>query len=146
MSDTITPEERIEWHKQHCGEKEWPFDRLISKRMTRLLNALEAAESNAEKAKARVKVRDNHICTLLREALENERNFDGMKSQWQTSEAEVARLNKMVDWLAAELSGGCSTSRCIYDGATEACPIECGGHAAGHWKEAARNAVAVEGK
>lgn len=59
----------------------------------------------------------------------------------QTAEAKVARLRAERDWLAAELSGGCSTSRCIYEGATESCPLECGEHSAGHWTEAARRAV-----
>ncbi|MGD9661791.1 MAG: hypothetical protein AB7U63_10990 [Porticoccaceae bacterium] len=81
-----------------------------------------------------------HPCPYSREGLNcgvislaNNRAHEGM--------VENMRLNKMVEWLAAELSDGCSTSRCIYHGATESCPLECGEHSAGHWKEAARRAV-----
>ena len=89
-----------------------------------LVDALEQAE-------ARVKSRNNHIHRLLGEALENERNLDGMKSRWQTAEAENARLTKELDWLANKL---------IY------CPPEftnCALDCAECRKEAARRAVAA---
>ena len=52
-----------------------------------------------------------------------------------------------IEWadLTINPTRGCSTSRCIYEGATESCPLECGEHSAGHWKEAARCAVAESG-
>ena len=62
------------------------------------------------------------------------------------AEARAEKLEKMVGWLAGELSRGCSTSRCVYEGATESCPLECGEHSAGHWTEAARRAVSEVGK
>ena len=89
-----------------------------------LLKALEQAE-------ARVKSRNNHIHRLLGEALENERNLDGMKSRWQTAEAENERLTKELDWLANKLID---------------CPPEftnCALDCAECRKEAARRAVAA---
>ena len=90
-----------------------------------LLNALEQSE-------ARVKSRNNHIHKLLGEALENERNLDGMKSRWQAAEAENTRLTKMVDWLANQLYCPSEFTNCAVDCA------ECR-------KEAARRAVAAGG-
>ena len=101
-----------------------------------LVDALEQAE-------ARVKSRNNHIHRLLGEALENERNLDGMKSRWQTAEAEVARLTKERDWLAEKCAMHChdkdGDEMCSYD--------TCGMFNCWHvseceWKEAARRAVA----
>ena len=100
MSDTttITPEERTLWasvatSRINAVTPERQCEITAQERLVKALKALEQAE-------ARVKSRNNHIHMLLGEALENERNLDGMKSRWQTAEAENARLTKMVDWLA----------------------------------------------
>ena len=95
-----------------------------------LLQELHRLEARAEKAEARVKSRNNHIHRLLGEALENDRNLDGMKSRWQTAEAGNARLTKMVDWLANQLDCPSEFTNCAVDCA------ECR-------KEAARRAVAA---
>ena len=94
----------------------------------RLLTSLEAAEAHA--AKNADDLRKASAMAIHAE------------TRAEQAEAENARLQKMVEWLAAELSDGCSTSRCIYHGATESCPLECGEHSTGHWQEAARRAVA----
>ena len=128
---TITAEEKAYWRRvidEDClvgdNAKIW-----------RLLDALEQAE-------ARVKSRNNHIHRLLGEALESERNLDGMKSRLQEAEAENARLAKMVDWLAGKLS-----EHCLADGGDcniLICPtyIACRNATPKVWKEAARRAVA----
>ena len=101
MSDTtITPEERARWLSEAQPKNidyYEPIDFELDKRIRKLIGALEQAE-------ARVKSRNNHIHRLLGEALENERNLDGMKSRWQTAEAEVARLTKERDWLAEKVA------------------------------------------
>ena len=154
----ISQEERDLWRFEASDECGTPSEE--DERILRLLKALEATESDLERsceetranfselyrmanevvpelkkriadAEARVKAKGKHITTLMSEALENERNFDGMKSQWQTSEAQVARLNKMVDWLADKLID---------------CPPEftnCAVDCAECRKEAARRAVAA---
>ena len=125
-----------------------------------LLNVLEQAEARAEQAEARVKSRNNHIHRLLGEALENERNLDGMKSRWQTAEAENERLTKERDWLAKALAeDGCPYLALWSDFGSEMRPdwcicidtaddgFDCNGDPKECWKkEAARKAVAVEGK
>ena len=97
--------------------------------------------TRAEQAEARVKARNKHIHTLMGEALESERNLDGMKSRWQAAEAENARLAKMVDWLAGKLS-----EHCLADGGDcniLICPtyIACRNATPKVWKEAARRVV-----
>ena len=115
-----------------------------------LLDALEQSE-------ARVKSRNNHIHRLLGEALENERNLDGMKSRWQTAEAENARLTKERDWLAKALAeDGCPYLALWSDFGSEMRPdwcicidtaddgFDCNGNPKECWKkEAARRAVAA---
>ena len=124
-----------------------------------LLNVLEQAEARAEQAEARVKSRNNHIHRLLGEALENERNLDGMKSRWQTAEAENERLTKERDWLAKALAeDGCPYLALWSDFGSEMRPdwcicidtaddgFDCNGDPKECWKkEAARKAVAGEG-
>ena len=151
MSDTttITPEERALWlaeaQPKNIDYYE-PIDFEMDKRIRRLLNALEQAEARAEQAEARVKSRNNHIHRLLGEALENERNLDGMKSRWQTAEAENARLTKERDWLAEKCAMHCHDK----DGDENMCSYDtCGMFNCWHvseceWKEAARKAVAGE--
>ena len=105
----ITPEERAELRRiLNEGTSSVDGCGLFYRITPRLLNALESAE-------ARVKAKDKHITTLMSEALENERNFDGMKSQWQTSEAEVARLTKERDWLAERCSELCEDDEMYSD-------------------------------
>lgn len=180
----IYQEERDLWRFEASDECGTPSEE--DERILRLLKALEATESDLERsceetranfselyrmanevvpelkkriadAEARVKAKGKHITTLMSEALENERNFDGMKSQWQTSEAQVARLNKMVDWLADKLetSDGCPYGDldlecpfCASPG-SEACAKIIDAIPNGEiwtycWKEAARKSV--EGK
>ena len=120
----ISQEERDLWRFEASDECGTPSEE--DERILRLLKALEATESDLERsceetranfselyrmanevvpelkkriadAEARVKAKGKHITTLMSEALENERNFDGMKSQWQTSEAQVARLTKALE-------------------------------------------------
>ena len=148
MSDTtITPEERARLRSvlsEHGNPQ--VEDRII----LRLLNTIEQAE-------ARVKSRNNHIHRLLGEALESERNLDGMKSRLQEAEARaeraeanVARLTKMVDFMAQQMADVYSTDE---DGRyVLTCPVRTL-RAADHdcdkiscpqcWKEAARRAVAA---
>ena len=113
--------------------------------------------TRAEQAEARVKSRNNHIHRLLGEALENERNLDGMKSRWQTAEANVARLTKERDWLAKALAeDGCPYLALWSDFGSEMRPdwcicidtaddgFDCNGDPNECWKkEAARKAVAA---
>ena len=121
----ITKEERAQWRELVMP---YPDGRIGNqdKRMLRLLDALDAAE-------ARVKARNKHIHTLMCEALENERKFDGMKSQWQTAEAQVARLIKERDWLAKAL-----VERGHFIGNISSKSF------ADNWKESARKAVEGE--
>lgn len=136
MSDTkITAEERALWAsvataRINAVTPERQCEITAQERLVNALKALEQAEARAEEAEARVKSRNNHIHRLLGEALENERNLDGMKSRWQTAEAENARLTKMVDWLANQLDCPSEFTNCAVDCA------ECR-------KEAARRAVAA---
>ena len=102
MSDTkITPDERALWASVATARINavTPERQCEITAQERLVNALKALKH----AEARVKSRNNHIHRLLGEALENERNLDGMKSRWQTAEAENERLTKERDWLANKL-------------------------------------------
>lgn len=123
MSDTttITPEERARIREIAAERNLLSFRVGIHDALDNLLTALEAAEA-----------------ALLKEEVYSEE----LESQLQHAREENEQLRAERDWLAAELSGGCSTSRCIYEGATESCPLECGEHSAGHWTEAASRAVA----
>lgn len=115
MSDTtITPEERALWASTAAARinavtPERQCEITAQERLVKALKAIEQTEARAEKAEARVKSRNNHIHRLLGEALENERNLDGMKSRWQTAEAGNARLTKMAqilsEWCAQFESG-----------------------------------------
>ncbi len=168
----ISKEERDLWRIEASDECGTPSDE--DERILRLINALETTEALLDgsvqetranfsavyqacteiipelkaklaAAEGRVKARDNHICTLLREALENERKFDGMKSQWQTSEAQVARLNKMVDWLAGRCVEHCEDKGPNPECSVAVCTIiHCDKATIEEWKEAALKAV--EGK
>lgn len=104
---TITAEERALWAsvataRINAVTPERQCEITAQERLVKALKALEQAE-------ARVKSRNNHIHRLLGEALESERNLDGMKSRWQTAEAENARLTKMAqilsEWCAQFESG-----------------------------------------
>lgn len=154
MSDTmITPEERRLLRSGGYGD----YERL------RLLNALEQAESRAEKAEKELAGADAEI-TELRDELEDSRGtekdapnilcaiarlvgvyehcqeigddmgdmtLDAVRellADKQKAEAEVARLTKMVDWLANQLYCPSEFTNCAVDCA------ECR-------KEAARRAV-----
>ena len=153
MSDTttITAEEREMWASTAAARinavtPERQCEITAQERLVKALKAIEQTEARAEKAEARVKSRNNHIHRLLGEALENERNLDGMKSRWQTAEAENARLTKMVDWLAELVfDRPCAYACCPFDKHRPTGPddddcdkthIQC-------WKEAARRAVAA---
>lgn len=151
MSDTkITAEERALWAsvataRINAVTPERQCEITAQVRLVKALKAIEQTEARAEKAEARVKSRNNHIHRLLGEALENERNLDGMKSRWQTAEAGNARLSKMVDWLAELVfDRPCAYACCPFDKHRPTGPddddcdkthIQC-------WAEAARLAVA----
>ena len=151
MSDTkITAEERALWAsvataRINAVTPERQCEITAQERLVNALKAIEQTEARAEKAEARVKSRNNHIHRLLGEALENERNLDGMKSRWQTAEAGNARLTKMVDWLAELVfDRPCAYACCPLDknrptGPDDDCDkthIQC-------WSEAASRAVAA---
>lgn len=118
MSDTITREERQQW-RERLTSKFSCFDADLGSFTLRLLDALEAAEAERKKDIAHCKF-----------------EFD----RAEQAEAEVARLNKMVDWLAQH--GTCPNNGLSYDNfkcdGTIPCR-EC-------MKEAARKAVGGEGK
>ena len=134
MDDTITGFAHLDKIADEIGweagtrDADYAFQRAAAQMIYDLRNSLEAA-------KASVKARNKHIHTLMCEALENERNFDGMKSQWQTSEAQVARLTAERDWLAERCAEELGFSDSLFK--ERKATVD-------EWKEAARRAVADE--
>ena len=110
MSDTtITPEERALWAsvataRINAVTPERQCEITAQERLVNALKALEQAEARAEQAEARVKSRNNHIHRLLGEALESERNLDGMKSRLQEAEARAEKAEKELAGADAEIT------------------------------------------
>ena len=120
MSDTttITAKERAAWRRYLIDGTNPTYGRGLFYTITpRLLNSLEQAEARAEKAEA-----------------ERKKDLAHCKSEFdraEKAEAKVARLTKMVDWLAKAL-----VERGHFIGDISSISI------AENWKEAARRAVA----
>ena len=100
-----------------------------------LVEALEASEHRADKLKADIDAGAKDYCALMD-------RHDAQFVHAKKAEANVERLNKMVDWLADKLS-----DHCLADGGDcniQICPtyIACRNATPEVWKEAANRAVA----
>ena len=119
MSDTITitPEERRLLRSGGYGD----YERL------RLLNALEQAESRAEKA-------ESDKATLEEDLEATEKNLKESSGFIEELLQQNERLSKMVDWLAGRCSEELGFSDSLFKERKAT---------VNEWKEAARRAVAA---
>ena len=140
MNDTtITPEERALWAsvataRINAVTPERLCEITAQERLVKALKALEQAEASAEKAERR----NGYFMSRLMEAGRSvttdddefypERIPDLVNAAIEQGQSDVARLTKMVDWLANQLDCPSEFTNCAVDCA------ECR-------KEAARRAV-----
>ena len=139
----ISQEERDLWRFEASDECGTPSEE--DERILRLLKALEATESDLERSCEETRANFSELYRMANEVVPE------LKKRIADAEAQVARLNKMVDWLAQQMADVYSTDE---DGRyVLTCPVRTL-RAADHdcdkiscpqcWKEAARKSV--EGK
>lgn len=145
----ISQEERDLWRFEASDECGTPSEE--DERILRLLKALEATESDLERPCEETRANFSELYRMANEVVPE------LKKRIADAEAQVARLNKMVDWLADKLetSDGCPYGDldlecpfCASPG-SEACAKIIDAIPNGEiwtycWKEAARKSV--EGK
>ena len=125
----ISKEERDLWRFEATDECGTPSEK--DERILRLLKTLEASEADLERSCEETRANFSELYRMANDVVpELKRGAEQAEARADKAEADVSRLNEMIDWLAEKLSD-CQP---VFTN----CAVDC----AECRKEAARRAVA----